>query len=85
MADLVPGASAYARRQDVPDVFRINGSLYVWRAAFVRRETTDWRRGQLLMHEIPESRAINIDDLDEFRRAELMIREGRVTLPWVPA
>ena len=86
MADLIPAGAVYARRQDVPAVYRINASLYVWRAAFVRAEAAGWReQGRHLMHEIPESRAIHIDDADEFRRAEVMIQAGLITLPWVKA
>lgn len=83
MSDLVPGASAYVRRQDVPAVYRINATLYVWRADFVRR-ATDWRRdGRHLIYEVPEVHAIHIDDGDEFARAEVAIREGLVRLPWL--
>jgi hypothetical protein len=35
------------------------------------------------MLEIPEVRAIHIDGPEEFERANLMIREGLVCLPWV--
>lgn len=84
LADLFETASSYSRRQDVPEVYRINASLYIWRAEFVRNEETDWRNGgRHLMHEIPEARAIHIDDISEFERAELMIRHGIVTLPWL--
>ena len=37
-----------------------------------------------LLHEVPESRAIHIDTLDEFQRAELLVRAGLVTFPWLP-
>ncbi len=84
MSDLIPEGAGYVRRQDVPTVYRINATLYIWRAAFVRREAQSWRdRGPHLMHVIPDSRAIHIDDADEFARAELMIREGFVRLPWL--
>lgn len=84
MTDLIDAGAAYGRRQDVPPVFRINASLYLWRAAFVRREAADWRRpGRHLMHEIPEVRAIHIDEPQDFAHAELLIREGLVTLPWL--
>lgn len=84
MSDLLAEGSGYTRRQDVPAVFRINASLYIWRATFVRRETGSWRdRGRHLMHEIPESRAIHIDDADEFARADALIRAGLIRLPWL--
>ncbi len=84
MRELIPGGVSYERRQDVPKVFRINGSLYVWRAGFVRRERETWRASaRHLMHEIPESRAMSIDTLGEFTRAELLVSGGYISLPWL--
>lgn len=84
MENLIDAGATYSRRQDVPPVYRINASLYLWRAAFVRREVTDWRTaGRYLMHEIPEVRAIHIDEPEDFAHADLLIREGLVTLPWL--
>jgi hypothetical protein len=37
------------------------------------------------MHEIPEARAIHIDDLDEFERADLMIKHDLLKFPWMGA
>ncbi len=85
MADLHPEATTVNRRQGLPTVYRINGSLYLWRAAFVRRlEEGHWRRnGKHLMHEIPERRAMSIDTGDEFERAEALVKSGLVTFPWL--
>lgn len=83
MADLVEDGGRYARRQDVPTVYRINGVLYIWRAAFVRSETSSWRQStRQLIFEIPELRAMSIDTLEEFEQAEVLIRSGLVKLPW---
>jgi len=83
MSPLIPGAGRFVRRQDVPPVFRINASLYLWRRDFLLALEDSWMNGRNLMLEIPESRAIHIDDLGEFERANLMIREGLVSLPWL--
>lgn len=80
MSDLMPEARTYVRRQDVPRVFRINGALYLWRSDFVR-SVDNWRDGRLLMCEIPESRAVNIDTLADFQSAERAVAEGRIVLP----
>ncbi|HUE85071.1 MAG TPA: acylneuraminate cytidylyltransferase family protein [Vicinamibacterales bacterium] len=86
MADLNPDAATYARRQDVPTVYRINATLYAWRARFVRAEAADWRaNGRNLLYELPEARAIHIDDADEFAKAEALIAAGLIALPWLPA
>lgn len=60
------------------------GSLYLWRAQFVRSEEVSWRRkGKHLMYEIPEARAMSIDTAVEFERSELLVREGFIDLPWL--
>lgn len=85
MVDLHPEGGRYTRRQDLPVVYRINGSLYLWRSGFVRRQAEHtWRaQGKHLMHEIPETRAMSIDTADEFDRAEALIKAGLITLPWL--
>ena len=83
MSDLVPGGGTFTRRQELPVVYRINGSVYLWRADFVRRQEQAWRpHGRFLMYEIPELRAMSIDTEQEFARAELLVTHGLVTFPW---
>ncbi len=83
MNDLFDTAGNYSRRQDIPAVYRINASLYIWQADFVRREAAGWRHAPHLIYEIPEARAIHIDELIEFKKAELMIQHGLIQLPWL--
>ena len=84
MVDLMEDATKYERRQDVPPVYRINGSLYVWRTGFVRRAGDSWRRaGKHLMYEVPEFRAMSFDNAREFERAELLVNNGFISLPWM--
>ncbi|MFA6034200.1 MAG: acylneuraminate cytidylyltransferase family protein [Myxococcota bacterium] len=82
MAPLIPGADKYTRRQDVPSVFRINASLYIWRRDYLLAATA-WQNGRLLMHVVPEARSIHIDEIEEFERADLLVRNGLVKLPWL--
>ena len=84
MVDLVAGGNDYLRRQDVPVIYRINGSIYIWTANFVRNETRPWRQvGGHLMYEIPEIRAMSFDNEFEFRKAEILVKEGLINLPWL--
>jgi N-acylneuraminate cytidylyltransferase len=83
MTDLVEAGSRYERRQDVPTVYRINGSLYLWRARFVRSQADGWRGGRHLLYEIPELRAMSIDTLEEFQKAELLVTSGLVRFAWL--
>ncbi len=84
MTDLIGEGSRFDRRQEVPPVYRINGSLYLWRADFVRNRKESWRRGgRYLIWGIPELRAMSIDSLEEFKKAELLVREGLIRFPWM--
>lgn len=84
MANLIDGGFKYPRRQDVPPVYRINASLYLWKAEFVRRCQNDcYKEGRHLIYEVPESRSIHIDEIHEFKRAELLVREGLIKFPWL--
>ncbi len=83
MLDLFQNAKQFNRRQDVPTVYRINGSLYIWRADFVRSEAKGWRHARQLIYEIPEARAIHIDNVSEFEITDLLIRSGWIHLPWL--
>lgn len=83
MTDLIDGSARYARRQDVPVTYRINGSFYVWRADVVRTRPS-WREGaKLLMEVTPELRSFAIDTLEEFQKAEVLVLSGLVPLPWL--
>ncbi len=74
----------YTRRQEVPSVYRINGSLYLWRRDHVAlSDAPKFYEVPHLMLEIPEDRAIHIDELHDFQLAEVLIREGLVQFPWL--
>lgn len=84
MTYLIDEGVRYDRRQDVPAVYRINGVLYIWRRGFLRTQTTGWQGvGRHLMYETPERRAMSIDELDEFERAELLVKSGLIKFPWL--
>ncbi len=80
---LVPDGARYSRRQDVPRVLRINGSLYLWRCAFIRSHEQEPADARYLGCEIPDRRAIDIDSEADLELAELVIRERLVDLPWL--
>jgi N-acylneuraminate cytidylyltransferase len=86
MVDLHPDASRYARRQEVPTAYRINGSLYLWRTSFVQHASeSTWRtEGKHLLLEVPEGRAMSIDTEEQFVRAEALVNAGLIPLPWRP-
>lgn len=84
MQPLVLASQSYVRRQDVPPVYRINATLYLWRRDHVM--SYDAPRLYDVPHRmlvVPEERAIHIDEPRDFLLAELLIREGIVQLPWL--
>jgi N-acylneuraminate cytidylyltransferase len=84
MVNLIDGAEQFARRQDVPPVFRINGLLYLWRTSYVRTQTQSWQHtDKHIVYEIPENRSISFDDIDQFNRGDLMVNHGLIHLPWL--
>lgn len=84
MENLFETADDLARRQDAPAIYRINGALYIWRASFIRRTGPAWRRdAHHLIFEIPEMRAMSIDTLEEFTRAEVLVRAGLIHFAWL--
>lgn len=84
MVDLMADGSNYERRQDVPPVYRINGMLYIWRTNYLRKTGDSWRvNGRHIIHEIPDNRAISIDTIEQFERAESFIKSGQIRLPWL--
>jgi N-acylneuraminate cytidylyltransferase len=79
-----PEGVGITRRQQLGRYLRVNGSFYVWRAAFVRRMESSWLdEGVHGMLEIPESRAFAIDYQEEFDLLEAVLAQGLVRLPWV--
>lgn len=78
-----PDGNVYTRRQDVPETFRINGALYLWRRNHVAdSDTPDYFTKRHRMLEIPEDRVIDIDTPNDFRRAESLLRDGIIRFPW---
>jgi CMP-N,N'-diacetyllegionaminic acid synthase len=77
----------YVRRQDVPPVYRINATLYLWRRDYLLSApaapfASDARHKMLV---VPETRAIHIDTIEDFQLAEAMIHAGIAELPWLKA
>ena len=79
-------ASAFTRRQEVPDYWRINGSFYLWKPDFAERITPDWLdQGRFIGIEMPELLSHSIDTLDDFRLVEALLTARAVQPPWLSA
>jgi CMP-N,N'-diacetyllegionaminic acid synthase len=72
----------YTRRQDVPDVFRVTGSLYLWRREYLLKgEFGSLGRTKMLI--VPPEHAVDIDHQRDIDVAEALIAAGLITLPWL--
>lgn len=81
---LLADAVAYSRRQDLPRVLEVNGSLYLWRAGVVREHADDpTATARVAPVEIRAVRAVDIDDETDLALAAGLLRAGVVTLPWL--
>ena len=60
-----------ARRQDVPPVFALNGSMYVWRRAALAHAAVHglWSVG-VAAHVMPRWKCVDIDTLEDFEYAQ---------------
>ena len=67
------------RRQDAPAVYALNGSIYVWQRAALRRSASSgvlWGN-RIAAYLMPRWKSVDIDDLDDFEYAEwLYLRHG---------
>ena len=60
-----------ARRQDLPAVYALNGSIYVWqRAALAQAAIEGLWSVALGIYLMPHWKSVDIDDLDDFEYAE---------------
>jgi len=67
--------SEVSRRQDAPSVFDITTVVYVARPAFVEKDYGIFS-GKVVNIKIPKERAVDIDDILDFKFAELIMRDG---------
>ena len=62
-----------SRRQDLSEVFVINGALYFGKSEFYKREKT-FITSETLGYIMPKERSIDIDDMDDWMLAELKLK-----------
>lgn len=61
------------RRQDLSEVFVINGALYLGNSEFYKREK-EFINSETLGYIMPKERSIDIDDMDDWMLAELKLK-----------
>lgn len=74
----------FARRQDVPHYWRVNGNFYIWRKRFCSDMRVNWLdAGIILGVETRELLSHSIDTEDDFRLVEALLQCGVVDLEWM--
>jgi N-acylneuraminate cytidylyltransferase len=64
-----------ARRQDAPEVFDITTVAYATTPSFVLEHYGIFSSGKVTSIEVPKERAVDIDDIYDFKLAEVMLKE----------
>ncbi|MCJ8314570.1 MAG: acylneuraminate cytidylyltransferase family protein [Pseudomonadales bacterium] len=59
-------------RQQAPEVFAMNASIYVWSIDSFKLGLFD---GLVLLHEMPRERSIDVDSLIDFKLVEILLKE----------
>lgn len=81
MSHLVPDGAQFARRQDAPPVYYIDGSIYLWRTRFVRAGGASWFEGRNRILAVESFGSI--DSAEELRRLDALVQAGIARLPWL--
>lgn len=68
---------SYARRQDLPEVFRLNGAIYIAKTKSLL-ENRDFQTNRTLPYIMDEFSSLDIDNELDFRIAELIMNEGEI-------
>jgi CMP-N,N'-diacetyllegionaminic acid synthase len=75
LVNFIEDKVAYARRQDVPSVYRLNGSIYMARTD-VLLNVNNWYTSNTLYYIMDKITSIDIDDIIDFKFAEFLMKEG---------
>lgn len=78
LADFMPSGLAYARRQDFPPVFAVNGALYLCQSSVILQEHT-LEPPDALPYIMPVERSLDVDTLWDFELAEMILERRQGT------
>ena len=64
----------FVARQSAPKVFDMNSSIYVWWKILLKEKKTTFMENTVT-YEMPKERSVDIDDLIDFKVAEMLLKE----------
>lgn len=82
MEGLIPDAEKINRRQDVPEIFNINGLFYIWKRNYIFT-VDNWRMGKLLIHKCDDKYSFDIDSQEDYQEIMLFLNNGSIEFPWM--
>jgi CMP-N,N'-diacetyllegionaminic acid synthase len=75
MKDFLEEVPAFARRQDVPMVYRLNGAIYISKTEPLLKNR-GWYTENTLPFIMDKISSVDIDDMMDFRFSEFLMKEG---------
>ncbi len=63
----------YQRRQDLPDIYNVNGAIYIIKSTLLLKKKVFWS-GKTIPYVMPEERSVDIDNKIDLKLADLLIQ-----------
>ncbi len=73
---LFEDAKRYHRRQDLPEIFAVNGAIYIATVDFLRNHDGDFLKGTTTGYFMSSERSIDIDSELDLQIAEILLRRS---------
>lgn len=74
MNDFLDNIPFYPRRQDAPQIYRLNGAIYIAKAE-VLLKNKNWYTENTLAYVMDRKSSVDIDEMIDFKFAEFLMRE----------
>ncbi|KAI3350329.1 acylneuraminate cytidylyltransferase family protein [Clostridium botulinum] len=72
--DFLDSGKNYKRRQDLPNIYRLNGAIYAAKTQIIL-QNKNWYTKNTLPYVMSKKSSIDIDDLIDFKFAEFLMKE----------
>ncbi|ACA55836.1 MULTISPECIES: acylneuraminate cytidylyltransferase family protein [Clostridium] len=76
LKDFLDDEPFYARRQDLPKVYRLNGAIYIAKTEVLLKNKS-WYTNKTLPYVMDKISSVDIDDILDFKFAEFIMKENK--------
>jgi len=73
--DFIENSQFYARRQDTPKIYQLNGAIYIAKLELLK-SVKGWYSNNTLPYIMDKQSSIDIDDILDFKYAEMLVKEN---------